>query len=321
MSAADCDLNTILRGYLREVLAADLEQRRITPPGQPVFTGDRPGLDYTAVDLDLDVLGDLLDDARGALAARDTRLVTDQVSELIARHGMPEAVRHRLSLGVLEARVRYIEEATRRTRGLASTWLLAEEPALASVASQPAADAPLPLKPLAPALVAPFFARREERDRATHQVMGQERGTLRRFMKVCGDRPVDTYHRGDVTGFLDTLRRLPATYGKSPKDKDRPLQDLIAEADAKGTDRLTDKTVKRHLSALSQFFQFALDSGHLSNAQRGELVDKHRFRQQRGARDQRDAWAPEELAALFRSSVWTGCHGKARRSEPGPHII
>lgn len=81
--------------------------------------------------------------------------------------------------------------------------------------------------------------------------MGQERGTLRRFLELAGDRPVDAYGRGDITRFLSTLRRLPSNYGRSPKDKDQTLVDIIAQADAEGAERLTDKTVKRHLSALS----------------------------------------------------------------------
>ena len=40
-------------------------------------------------------------------------------------------------------------------------------------------------------LIEPFFQRRAETDKATHQVMGQERGTLRRFIEVAGDRPID----------------------------------------------------------------------------------------------------------------------------------
>jgi hypothetical protein len=147
-----------------------------------------------------------------------------------------------------------------------------------------------------------------------------ERGTLRLFAEVCGDKPLDTYHRGDVTMFLDTLRRLPNTYGKSPKDKDRSIADIIAEADAQDKPRLTDRTAQRHLTALSQFLQFAVDGGHLSVAGRAEMVDNHRFREERGAREQRDEFTPEELAALFASPVWRG-RQQSFRDRPGPHVI
>lgn len=98
---------------------------------------------------------------------------------------------------------------------------------------------------------------------------------------------------------------------------------MIAAAEAAGEEAggLTDKTAKRHLSALAQFFRFAMDAGHLSNTQRSELVADHGFRAERSARDQRDAWTPEELTKLFASPVWTGCLSATRRSAPGREII
>lgn len=118
--------------------------------------------------------------------------------------------------------------------------------------------------------------------------MSQERTTLRLFLDVCGDRPVNAYGRGDVMRFLGTLRRPPRHYGKSKKDKDRRVKEIIAAAPADAP-RLTDKTVKRHNTTLSQFFRFALDEGHLSVAQRTELVKEHKFKQVQKARDQRGA--------------------------------
>ena len=177
-----------------------------------------------------------------------------------------------------------------------------------------------PGRPPLSALVESFFGRRRDVDEMTHQVIGQERGTLRRFLEECGDRSADAYDRGDITRFLGTLRRLPATYGKSPKDKARSLAEIIARADEAKEERLSDRTVKRHLSALSQFFGFVVDQGHLSGAARAELVDGHRFRLEKGARDQRDAWSSAELKALFASPVWTGCHPHFR-SERGPEIL
>jgi hypothetical protein len=117
---------------------------------------------------------------------------------------------------------------------------------------------------LASTLVVPFLEHRATVADATHQVTNQERGMLRRFLEVCLDQPVDRYTRGDITNVLATLRRLPKTYGKSPEDRNRSLAEIIAEAEADGAERLTDKTVKRHLTALSQLFKFAWDGGHLS---------------------------------------------------------
>ncbi len=169
-------------------------------------------------------------------------------------------------------------------------------------------------------LVGPFFERRLGTDGTTHQVVGQERSTVRRFIEACGDRPAADYGRVDISNFLGLLRRLPATYGKSPRDKEITLEVLIARADATQAERLTDKTVKRHLSTLSQVFKFAVDMGHLTVAARAELVEDHRFRTDRSARDQRDAWEMDELETLFSSPVWTGSQA-IFRSKPGAEIL
>jgi integrase len=201
--------------------------------------------------------------------------------------------------------------------------------------SSPPAAAPAPALPPAPPartaseFVEAHFRKRAEIDEATHQVIGQERTTVRLFLECCGDRPFREYKRNHVTGFLNKLRRMPATYGKSPKDAELSMDSLIARADeaekkADGNGpvpRLSDKTVKRHLSALSQFLSSAIDEGELSQPEKAALVAEHAFRTSEAARDQRGAWTPEEMKALFASPVWTGSRSVATRSKPGTQIV
>lgn len=307
------DLNAILRGYLRDILEGD--------------GASRPPLSMNS----LRVLEHQLAKARDALARRDFGPVVGDLDRLAALHGVPPEDRFRLGIGVLEARFHAHQTAIRQVTGDApGVFTEREEPAGSAADLRPpspraeaATLAPPPepeAVPLASALVETFFVRRATIDGLSHHDMSQERTTLRLFLDVCGDRPVNAYGRGDVTRFLDTLRQLPKTYGKSPKDRDRRAADIIAAAPADAP-RLTDKTVKRHHTALTQFLRFAVDGGHLTVAQHTELTAKHRFREEQRARDQRDAWTPEELTKLFRSPMWTGCAGKNRWSTPGPHII
>jgi integrase len=320
VTAGNGDLNATLRAYLKEALERHLTTS-ISPSGA-LPMGLRP----------LGMLEMEAADTRDALAARDYRHFNQEVDDLLERHALPEELRDRLGIGVMEAQLQVIQEAIRRAKGEAPLVFPAEtptppaatQPQHPSPEAAPASPAPKPAPsaPLASILIEPFFLQRGERDRVSHHDISQERSTLRRFLEVCGDRPLDRFTRGDVTAFLDTLRRLPTTYGKSPKDRERPLSDIIAEADAKGSDRVTEKTVKRHLSALSVFFHYAKDRGHLTNAARAELTEDHRFgKPTKGAKDQRDAWTSEELTALFSSPAWTGCASKHFRSQPGPHVF
>jgi integrase len=301
------DLGSILREYLREALERDLAGQ--TNGSVPMSL------------LPLGMLEACLADTRDALADRDPRNVRQQVDALIARHGLPEDVRHRLGVGVLEVQARLYEEAIRRARGEVPL-VLAEEapfPASAPAPSIPAAPR-AKSKPLASTLIEPHFAKRATTAGISGHTINQERTTLRMFLEVAGDLPVDTYNRGHVSTFLDTMRRMPATYGRSPKDRNRTVADLIAEADEKDAPRLADKTVKRHLSAVSTFWETVRDAGHITVSQRAELVSDHRFRAPKGAREQREAWTSEELVKLFSSPIWTGCHPYFR-TQQGTELI
>lgn len=173
---------------------------------------------------------------------------------------------------------------------------------------------------LASTLVEDHMQNRLAVDGITHQVANQERGTIARFLEVVGDRPMDSYGRADVSRFISKLRRMPAVYGRSPADAELTVDQLIARADASNGPRLSDKTVKRHVSALSRFLQFAVDEGHVSATQKQDAIHAHRFRVKGNAADKRDAWTSDELVKLFGSPVWTGCH-PVFRSQPGEQII
>lgn len=322
------DLAGALRDYLKGMLDRDLERRLERQPGQPVYAHWwEPGDPGTAAAADLDAIRNARDSMANDLAQNTPGdMLEAEADALLARYGLPTDLRRSLVVGMLEATVQGWNVAARRTLGTeplvfdARTPDAPPPPTTPPPVSTPATAQPPPAKPLAASLVDPFMVRREGTDRATSQVMNQERGTLRRFIEACGDRPVNEFGRGDVTGFMDTLRRLPNTYGKAPRDKDRSLAEIIAEADAIGGERLKDKTVKRHLSALSQFFQFAVDAGHLTVTARNEMVEGHRFRAGEAAREQRDEWSSADLAKLFASPVWTGSHDYFR-TQPGTAII
>ena len=223
------------------------------------------------------------------------------------------------------------EEVNRRLAAIAATHA---EPLPAPVLPPPALPAQPDVdtrhtpsakspSPMLSVLAEDFFRSRLDDDGMTHQVVGQERGTVRRFIEACSDRRPNYYGRGDVSEFLGIMRKLPATYGKSPKDKDISLTDLIARADKGNLPRVKAKTAQCHLTNLSQLFRFAVDKGHMSVAERAELVGSHRVRRSKdavAARDERGAWTSEELVKLFDSPVWRGCH-PVNRSQPGDEII
>ncbi len=232
----------------------------------------------------------------------------------------PEDLLRPLTFGLLEAAIGGWEMAERRTLGTAPLVFKPSEPPKGSDpggTSGPATKAPK--GPPVSALLDAFaeWARTSGGWKAGGEA--QALASLRLFLECCGDRPADSDGHADGDTFRATLRQLPTTYRKSAKEKDRPLAELIAEADARGAARIVDKTVKRHFWAVSRFFAFLMETGRLprnaDNPGRG-----FSFNLKGAARKQRDMWAGEELRKLFASPVWTGCHSY-QRSRPGNHVI
>jgi hypothetical protein len=324
--AKGADLGAILKDYLREALARDLKRRFERRPGEAVYAQWwEPGEKQSLAEADLWAIRQAKASLTSNLARNDAdELMEAEADRLLAEHRLPPELRQRLLTGLLEAAIKGWETAERRTLGLEPLVLLHEEPSPfgAPTAAQPSPVVrPFAAKPLASSMLEDHFTRRLAMGSMLQSVVNQERTTMRYFMEVCGDRAVDGYQRGDVTTFLNALRKLPPTYGRSPKDKERSIEQAIADADAAASERLTERTVKRHLSALTQFFRYAMDQGHITNAERVGLVEDHRFgKPAKAAKEQRDLWTPEELTTLFRSAVWTGRHASFP-SVPGPHII
>lgn len=310
MDGQGAQVAAIVREYLREALARDMGAKAMEDGAVPLVLWP------------LRMLREALDDTRDALADRDAKNHSHTVDALMRQHSLPEDARRRLGVGVLEAEVRRLEEAVKWASGKASLVLPADladpTPDQPAAGPPPPPPPPAPPKPLASAVVEQAMRLREERGGVLRHTVRQERTTLRLFLEIAGDKTPAEYTRQHVTHFLDTLRRLPASYGKSPKDKALPVAETIARADADGARRLQDRTCKRHLSALMQFLRFCVDHGHMTNSHRDDIAGDHSFKSTK-ARDQRDQWHPEELKKLFTSPTWTG-HSPTRRAERGIEI-
>jgi len=86
------------------------------------------------------------------------------------------------------------------------------------------------------------------------------RNTVRRFIEICGDKPVRTYTGADAGKFKDMMSQLHATVGKSSRDR-RKVKELIAYADKidpQRKKRLTPKTMHNHFGRMSAIWRSQL---------------------------------------------------------------
>lgn len=91
--------------------------------------------------------------------------------------------------------------------------------------------------------------------------------TFKRFLEVCGDKPLRDYTGEDAGLFKSMMEQLPETYGKQRNDK-RTIQQFVALAKKQNLPRVSGKSVKNHFTKLSGLFKYFLLR---------DLVDKNIF--------------------------------------------
>jgi integrase len=153
------------------------------------------------------------------------------------------------------------------------------------------------------------------------QTASQARATFRLFIDVCGDKPLTAYTRANASRFKQQAERLPSLYGKSPRYRNKSVAEIIslyAEDVAPIRDKpLTAKTIKRHFSALSTYWDAAEAAGQVAS----NIFKGFRFGAAKRATEQRQMWEKAELARLFATPIWTGCLSEQRRTMPGSLIL
>lgn len=153
------------------------------------------------------------------------------------------------------------------------------------------------------------------------QTGNQADATYRLFIQICGDKPISQYTRADAGQFREKAERLPSDYGKAASYKNFTAGEIIRTyeklPDERKSPLLTQKTIKRHFSALSAMWAEAVATGKATE----NIFSGFKFAAVKRAVDERDQWSDAELKALFVSPVWSGCLSAGRRSQPGQQII
>ena len=166
-----------------------------------------------------------------------------------------------------------------------------------------------------------FRAQQVETKRWDNQTAAQASATYRLFADVCGDKPLGVYTRKDAGRFRERVERLPGDYGKHPRYRGLGVEAILktytALPEGSRAGVITQKTIKRHFSALSTLWTAAVAEGEA----RENIFSGHRFVATRKPSEQRDMWERAELARLFATPIWTGCASPTRRTTPGSLIL
>ncbi len=302
------DLRVILKEYLKKMRDADLAQHLAAPLNRPVHSSK--DLYPDPIDTDDYIIHDILADHKEALIKRDIELVRVDASELIKKHHLSEEQRVELSLGLIQARIQYLDTALKRVHeGIDNFMDLDSSPTDAPITSS---------GPHLSELLPDFLEFMKTKKGWKEQTLNQNKTTYRMFIEVVGDKPLQAYARKDLALFYDVLLKLPSLYSKKSEWKHLSLSEIVAKTDGMNVDRMTMKTVSRHFSALGSLFAYYKRRGEYNgeNPAHGfEFPDKTK------ASSKRNMWEGEKLVKLFSSPVWSGCKSKGRRSASGNLVI
>jgi integrase len=148
----------------------------------------------------------------------------------------------------------------------------------------------------------------------------QVRSLVATFVEMIGDDHVRSLAQNRVAEYRSLLLALPRNYGKGQNDRNIPLAVWLERAKGLPDNEVGREsgTLNRHLTQLQEVLVYIEACGYKIPEFSGvsKLLSKKKGR----ARDERNPFSPEDLAAIFRQPPWTGCQSLENRLVPGPTI-
>lgn len=161
----------------------------------------------------------------------------------------------------------------------------------------------------------------KDRDHIKEDTRKQLASQARLFISATGVADVTDITQAHLKYYKSILQRLPKSYGKSAKDAERSVEDLLARAADMPEDKvgLSPRTINGHLDRFSLIFRVARsESLKISDDIQLSLL---RVPETKRNRDKREAFAFPELQLLFQHPIWTGCSNRKRRHIPGNIVL
>lgn len=209
---------------------------------------------------------------------------------------------------------------------------LSHNPAPLPLPPLPAISAP-PIQPVIPAMVSPFensmndpafmslverLMDQKRRQKMSGAMIKQMTRVFEQFSEATGIRDIREIYQQHVSRYVDMMDILPRHHGKSPKDKDRSLREILKNPLGQPVG-LSVTTINRNLDYLGQLFEKGRKEGFRNL---GELdVSGLRRRKLKRERDERPPFTADDVQAIIRHPIWHGYRSKGRWQVPGNVIV
>lgn len=150
--------------------------------------------------------------------------------------------------------------------------------------------------------------------------------SLRLWLQICGDVDIRAYSRQHMAEYRSMLIDIPKVYWRSKAEQEKTILQVIVEARANGHDyqRVSPKTVNKHLSNLNSVFEAAKTLGvidkvlpslaeglYLETGSEVSGLEEH---------EERPGYTREQVQLFFSHPVYTGRKSAYFYNEPG-HVV
>lgn len=315
---SDEDIAGLVKDFYAEILRQD-DNQRLMSDGPDAFREHRAEqyrqlAERSRIDLASNAFGSVRQITAVMLARRFGQDVS--VEKLSARRAGQALLRAGIEIAET-LRARSEGDFNYEPRDKLLIAALAERPAAHSHTAQP--------QPQPSSTVGEPFSVEAERFRETQLRRGvwekqtalQARKTYALFLEFFGDRPLASFARTDAAAFKNLLSDLPGNYGKAAEYRGKTAAEIVAETSDRSVERLSPRTIQRHFNALAALWTAALERGEVAV----NIFADWKFPGNKRARDQREHWSREQLAALLATPLWSGCQSPHRRSKPGDLVL
>lgn len=193
-------------------------------------------------------------------------------------------------------------------------------PVTAPESPQPAASSRFTTDPTILSVAERVNANKSRED-CTVETQKQILSTASLFTKVTGVADITGIEQMHLSFFKVTLENLPTSYGKSSKDAERSIEEILQRGEDLPDDKvgLSPRTINGHLDRLNLMIRTAKSEGLSIHS----TIDIGLLRvpEKQRARDKRRPFEPHEVKEIFLHPIWKGCRNPKRRHLPGPMVI
>lgn len=141
------------------------------------------------------------------------------------------------------------------------------------------------------------------------------------FVRFIGHDDPRRMRQSHIADFKSIFYRMPKHYGKSPKDFDCSVAEILKRAENLSADErgFSTSTINRHMTQMGNIVGICKHAGYPFGHYEG--VAGLRSKRKGDIRDERGRFSTDELSALFSLPIWNGSASESERLDNGETVF